>query len=258
MASGKSTPVTTRGRKGSVKDSVSYDDFSKLLRESEDRIRKDMQQVFQKEISTLKDKLERFESRFSFIHQELVRIDGQYERLKELVVSQQLQIEQGEKRARECNLILHNIPETDLSTSTSCLKSDDDKIKTLIQTAKIDVNMGDVVSIQRIGKSHLSPGGSKQRQRPIKISLKDKDKKYKILNKRREISQNTLLKQTFHNKIFVNSDSSFLVQKEEYRLRQHLKEIKSDNSSASAFIRAGVLYVDGSEVDKIDIKKQLF
>jgi hypothetical protein len=257
MSSENSTPVYTRGRKGSAKETaaLSLSDISKLLRESETRIKSDMQQLFQQEMTVVTEKLAKIESRFSFLHEEIVRVDKCMVRMQELIIDQQLQIEQHERRMRESNLIVHNIPEEDLSSNKNSLKDDHDKVDYLLSSANAEVTMRDVVSIHRIGQKKRD---TKLSHRPIKIEFKDKNVKYRIMNKRREITMNDALRQIFHNRIFVNCDSSFLVQKEEFRLRKRLKDLKAEDPNASSFIRSGVLYVNGSAVDRVDVSKQLF
>ena len=124
----------------------------------------------------------------------------------------------------------------------------------ILKKAAAGVTMNDVSFIQRLGNGKEL----KQHVRPLKVIFKDKDAKFNLMNKRKEIANDTQLKHLFHNRIFVDCDSSFLVQKEEFRLRKRLKELKTENPTASAFIRSGVLYVDGSAADKVDISKQLF
>ena len=94
--------------------------------------------------------------------------------------------------------------------------------------------------------------------RPLKTVFEEKDKKYELLNKRKVIANDDDVKTLFHNKIYVNPDSSVLVQKEEYRLRQKLKKIKNDESTAKWYIRSGVLYLNDEVIDRVDKKNQLF
>ena len=77
------------------------------------------------------------------------------------------------------------------------------------------------------------------------------------MNKRKFISTNSKMQEIFHNRIFVNVDSSFLVRKEEVRLRQKLKDIMEEDSGVRAYIRSGILYVDGKEDDRVNVINQL-
>jgi len=49
-----------------------------------------------------------------------------------------------------------------------------------------------------------------------------------------------------------------LVRNEEYRLRKKLKELKTDDPHSTSYIRSGSLYCDGSVIDKVDFRNQLF
>ena len=109
----------------------------------------------------------------------------------------------------------------------------------------------DVVSFQRLGKRR------EVKSRPLKITLKSTEDKYHFLNLRRAISKNETTNKKFHTRVFVNCDSSFLVQKEENRLRQRCKQLNLDNPG-SCYIRSGALYQGDSIVDRIDVKNQLF
>ena len=130
MSSEEINTAITRGRKGSTKDSgVSLNDIAKLLRESEERIKNDMQQFFQRELATVTSKLEKLESRFSFVQQEIVRVDDCIARMREVIVDQQSQIELHEKKLRECNLIVHNVAEGDLSSTEASLKDDTEEVR---------------------------------------------------------------------------------------------------------------------------------
>ena len=66
------------------------------------------------------------------------------------------------------------------------------------------------------------------------------------------------MKSHFQNSVFVNPDSSYLVQREEFRLRQMLKKLKEENPNRTLYIRSGRLYADDTEVDKVDVCDGLF
>jgi hypothetical protein len=122
----------------------------------------------------------------------------------------------------------------------------------LFHEANQNIASDETVSIKRIGK-RIS-----DKPRPLKIELSNIDLKYRVLNNRKNISTNPEILNAFHNKIFVNLDTSFLVRNEEFRLRKKLKELKNDDPLSSSYIRSGSLYSNGILIDKIDICKQLF
>lgn len=253
MADNKATPtMSLRGRKGSAKDSstVAISDIPALIRESEERIKSH----FKDELKAITDRLDRFEQHLSSVQTECARLDSEVSTLKELLISQQMQIEGHESRMRENNIIVHNIPENDTPVllGSDRLTNDLQKTMAFIKTADIDIYPEDIVTVRRIGKR------KSKNSRPLKITLKKSDLRFKFLNNRMSISKNSDLIHLFNNRIYVNNDSSFLVRKEELRLRQVLKKLKDDNPNAQSYIRSGVLYHEGKVVDKIDIKNQLF
>lgn len=251
----KNTPVMTRGQKASLNDSVSLDDIrdlvSGLISDAEGRLR----QFFKEEIKTVTARLDKIESHLSQVQTECVRLDAEVATIKNVIVSQQFQIEANERKLREKNIIISNIPEGDLSTNTELLKNDRDKISFLIISEQLEVSPNDIESTQRVGKSIT---GNNSKPRPLKVTFKNKDTKFIFLNKRKEISTSNNLLKSFHQRVYINSDCSFLVQKEEFRLREKLRRIKSESPNSKSYLRSGLLYLDGSVVDRVDVKNQMF
>jgi hypothetical protein len=62
----------------------------------------------------------------------------------------------------------------------------------------------------------------------------------------------------FQTKVYINPDNSPLVQQEEFRLRGKMKQLKKDEPSLPSYIKAGVLYYNGSKIDEINVRHQLF
>lgn len=252
MASKSSTPVVTRGRKGSQKEGVStgitLDEFSVLLRETEERLKK----CFKDEISVLSERLVDVEKALSSVQIECARLDVENARMKEVILNQQMQLENHESKLRERNLLVNNVPEDNLSFGTETLESDSDKISFIITSAQVDADIDDVIDFQRLGKR------TPNKHRPLRITLADKKVKFAFLNMRKSISMNKDLQQAFHNRVFINSDNSFLRQKEDYRLRERLRELKNDYPNSRSYIRAGALYQNGSIIDKVDVRNQIF
>lgn len=245
-----STPKNLRNRKGSIKDpkDSSDCDFSVLLRETEER----MKSFFKEEIKGLHDRMSSIESSILSLKNECIRLDDNLLSMREVIVAQQKQIEKHESKFRERNLIVHNIPESDVINGIEKLKSDTDKLAFLCKASNIEIKANDISSSRRLGRQKSG------KPRPIKIELGSKDAKYKLLNKRREILRNENLIKTFGRKIFVNPDQSFLVQREELRLRGEQSRLKSENPDSSVYLRSGVLYLNNSPVDRINVAHQLF
>lgn len=252
MADNKATPpMNLRGRKGSTKDcTISISDISTLIRESEERIKG----YLKNEMNAIIDRLDRFEQHLSSVQIECARLDSEVSTIKNIVISQQIQIEKHESKMRENNIIVHNIPESDTPVFLGSERLTDDlqKTRVLCQTAKIDIKPDDIVAIRRLGRRNSN------NSRPLKITLTKPDLRYKFLNNRMSISNNSDLIHLFHNRIYVNNDTSFLMQKEELRLRTKLKKLKNDNPNVQSYIRSGLLYHNGDVIDKVDVKNQLF
>ena len=245
-----STPKNLRNRKGSLKDpkDSADSDLSSLLRETEER----MKTFFRDEVKTLHDRMANIENSILSLKTECIRLDDDVLRIKEAIMAQQKQIENHESRLREKNLIVHNIPESDVIDGIEKLKTDTDKLIFLCETSNVEIKADDISSTQRLGKQ------KNNKPRPIKIEFRSKDKKYKLLNRRKEISKNDSLIKAFGSKIFVNLDQSFLVQREELRLREERSRLKRDDPDSSVYIRSGILYLNNSPVDRVDVANQLF
>ena len=247
------TPKNLRSRKGSLKDpsEPSVPDFAALLKETEER----MKSFFREEIKSIYDRISTIETSVLSLKTETVRLDSEIQSIQDVILRQQITIESFESKQREKNVIIHNIPESGVDDGVNRVKEDTDKVALLCQIAKVDIKSTDISSIHRLGGQNENNGKG---PRPIKVQLKTRDEKYKLLNKRREISTNDVIIKTFGRKIYVNPDQSYLIQKEELRLRRERARLKNKFPNSSVFIRSGVLYMDNSPFDKVDVSKQLF
>ena len=258
MGDNKSTTpknLNLRSRKGSLKESstsITMEDisalFSNISRESEQRIISSLKA----EISVLNDMVSKLESRLGSVQAECVRLDDEVSKMKCIIINQQLELEKNEKKLRANNLIFNNIPEGPISCPPHSLDHDLDKLGFVVQSANIGVAFDDILSVRRIGKSN------NDKPRPLKVTLKNNASKFKFLNKRKSVSSNHEIKKVLNNAVFINCDNTHLVQKEEFRLRQKLKELKVKHPGTSCYIRSGSLYLDGTAVDDVDIRNQLF
>lgn len=261
LAMPNETPVSrsTRGRKGSVKDcrdtpeatATSINSFSDMLLASEQRLKS----FFKDEMRAIYDKLHSFEVVVSNLQSECIRLDTAMMSMKKVIVEQQKVIEQHEENARVNNLIIHNVPEFKISgrgPSAGTLESDTDKVVFVCNEAEVDIDDDDIAAVHRLGKK------SSGRPRPLKVIMKERESKFQLLNKRREVAQSKSIASCFGNKVFINPDSSFLSQKEHFRLRQEAKRLRSEYPDDNIFLRSGSLYRNGSVVDKITVEKQLF
>jgi len=183
---------------------------------------------------------------------ECVNLDDEIKKNKQVIVNQQLDIEKNEERNRANNLMIFNLPESEVKSGNTLLKTDADKIALIAGSTGVDLNPHDVVSAYRVGKK------TSNNARPLKVVLKNKELKHRALRKRKDVAQSSFLYNTFGVRVYINPDVSFLVQRELHRLRQSLKEIKTKDPESKVFIRSGALFLDGTVIDEVKVENQLF
>jgi len=169
-----------------------------------------------------------------------------------VVQRQQKRIEDHEGKIRAPNLVISGVPEGRFRIGKRELSSDLDKVAYMFEKAEIDAKPSDIAVTQRLGRMN------DQRSRPLKVAFKDKENKFLVLNKRKLISQNEDLVNTFGGKIFVNADNSFLVRKEEYRMRQKIKRLKTEHPNDRIYLRSGSLYHNTVIIDHVNVENCLF
>ena len=103
-------------------------------------------------------------------------------------------------------------------------------------------------------------GGSSKKghNRLLKVKFEDAASKYKVMRSQRNMRENNALVEAF-GRIYVNPDSTFLMRKEEKRLREKLKDLKvTAHETDMIYIRRGTLYRNNEVIDKINVANQLF
>ena len=175
-----SSPRTSRSRKGSLKDAKEPHsvDFPLLIRESEERIKS----FLKEEMKSITDRLNNIENNIFSVKMNCTRLDDEIVQIREVIKKQQVRIENHEEKLRENNLVVHNIPEKEVSIGIDILKTDNMKVAHLCEASRADLTTHDIVSIQRLGQQ------KNDRPRSLKITFTSRDKKFKLLNKK-EISQ---------------------------------------------------------------------
>ena len=186
----KSPAVVTRSRKGSLKETPTLSDISGLILESEARIKN----FLKEEIAAVHERLEKFEHKLSCVQSQIVQTDDEVSKLRSVILDQQLQIESHEVKMREKNVIIQNIPEAEVSSEAGILRDDSEKLETLCRLANININPEDMVSLRRLGKRQSNSN------RPLKVTLKKTEQKFKFLNNKKAISNNSELTHLFNKK----------------------------------------------------------
>ncbi|MEL7308770.1 MAG: hypothetical protein AAGK05_13455, partial [Pseudomonadota bacterium] len=226
---------------------IALSDVAEIIRESEER----MKTFIKEEIKSVTDRLTVIETNVSLMQTECVRFDEELSKIKKVLSDQHLRVEEHERMLRVNNIIIHNIPEEEVSSDSVVLEGDVQKIEHVCESARLDIDEDDFAEIQRIGKRQPN------KIRPIKITLRSTKQKFKLLNNRRHIVANDHLTKLFGNKIFINPDNSLVVQKEEQLLRSKAKELKDEYPNVATYIRSGKLYHDGRVIDSVDVRNQL-
>jgi hypothetical protein len=227
---------------------LDVNEFSALLGSLEDRLKT----FIKSEIASIIEKVDNIEKKLSCVQTECIRLGGEVESIKKIISDQQLAIESHEQKLRSNNIIVHNIPEDVVVVNiySGQIRDDSEKIMSLCRLANIDIALDSFSSVSRLGKR------LPDKTRPLKITLKHVNEKYKFFNARKTLTNDPTIKQAFKSNIYINADSSPLMRREEYRLRQKLKNLKLSNPNSSVYIRSGSLYLDGSVTDKLDVRNQ--
>ena len=159
------------------------------------------------------------------------------DRLSNIVTHQALRLETLETSSRCKQAIIFGIPENDEANLRSTVQK-------LITDTNVDVREYPL-SPQRLGKKGVKP-------RPVRVQFASEDIKRKIVEKFRELKSNTK-----YNGIFMAYDLPPLTVRENNRLRDKLKELKSANPIATHKITKGKLHSNGVVVDEFNIANQL-
>lgn len=149
------------------------------------------------------------------------------------IIHQAKRIEAMEVKNRSLNLIIRGIPEN----PTVPLIDD-------IQNNFKSNEPFNIVSCSRIGKLQQN------NTRPIKITVSSFDDKIKLSN----FARSNLRTKS----IYVNFDEPPLTSRENKRLRDKAKSLKTDNPTKDYKLDKGRLLVDGMELDRFDLKNQIF
>lgn len=228
-------------RSGSQTFTFSLEDINQLILRSEERV-----------ISQLENKIMLLENRIESIQAEQVRLAQENDKLKTIITDQQRQIEGSEAKRRELNLIVSGISEKGIEIDGSKLVDDMQKLNYIFSIANADFDPSCLLSHSRLGSVKTN------QSRLIKVTFDSLTSRNMVFHQQKLIRADTKCRIAF-GPIYLNRDSTFLIRKEEKRLRDTMQNLKHSNpSNENIFIRNGKLYKDSVLVDKIDIANQLF
>ena len=232
----------TRSRSGSVQ----IEDMKELLQQLESRLSLQISKVF--------EKVESLEKSIDAIKANQVRLDVEVNNLKQIVLNQQKQIEKREIERRINNVVIQGIPESNVTVDDESLSNDEEKILHLMEIAGVaDPAPDSIESLSRLGKKLPN----KNRSLLVRFDCK-KDKDRFLFQQKRFRSSKSCVDN--FGTIFVNRDSTFLMRKEQKRLRDKMKDLRNSSSGGNdrIFIKSDKLYHNDKIVDTVDISNQLF
>ena len=247
------SPVVTRNTsKGSKSNTppppLTLHDFKKLLAESEERV----VAKFSAKIDTLLDKVSALESAINDIKAAQVQQEMDIVQIKDVILAQQRQIEAYDEHERRGNLVISNLPETNVLFDQETLTDDETKAVTLVNEIlprDKEFTSDDICEVVRLGRPGRNP-------RTLKVKLNDASCRNGILRCGRNLNSDVIRKA--FGTVYINKDLSFLRRKEEKRLRLRRKELKETYPAADVRIKNGKLYLGPAIRDCVDYRNQLF
>ena len=183
-------------------------------------------QDFEKRMVT---KLDNILERMSHIEKKVLDLetnqavhDHQVNSIKDVVVSQQLQIERYEVERLSQNLIISGLTEDSLcikridGEEDYCILDDMEKVETLCGSINDKIDPEAIESVQRIG--------SEKSKYPwkVKVCFSRRDYRNSVLYGQKVLKKDPTLKDACKF-VFFNKDRSYFMQKEEKRLRDRMK-----------------------------------
>ena len=242
------SPAVSKKNAKSNPPALTLQDVRKLLAESEERIIMTVNSKFE----ALCSKIDKLDSAVNEIKAIQVHQEAEIENIKTVIVKQQQQIEAFEERERQCNLIISNLPETDVVFNKVTLTDDEEKISCLLEEIldeEHQLSSSDIEETRRIGR----PG---RRPRLLKVRLSDAKSKYNILRASRKL--NSVDIRNSFGRIYINKDLSFLRRQEERRLREQYKELRASYPGSAVALRNGKLFLGPAIKDQVNYYNLLF
>jgi hypothetical protein len=243
-------PITRRGSKHEdgasdvCSSDFTFESIKSLILESEARV--------MSKLTNIEAKISSIEARLDKVQMEQLNVSSEVDKLKDIILMQQKQIERMEINAREKVLIFSGVPESPVQMEGGSVLTDDvEKISYLCREI-CDFDSSPIEKCFRIGKNQS------QRNRLLRVKFDEVGIRNSVLRSQRALREDQSISEKF-GKIYINPDRTDLSRKEDKRLREKMKEIKASSSNPSdVFIRAGKLYVKSEIVDQSDIANQLF
>ena len=224
-------------------DQSSFDSIKSLILQSESRV--------MSKLTDIESKILSIESRLDTVQVEQLKMSSEVDKLKDVIVMQQKQIEQIEIKAREKFLIFSGVPESPVEMEDETLINDVEKISHMCNQI-CSVDPSSIEKCFRIGKK------KDMRTRLLKVKFDEVRIRNSVLRSQKYLRADPTITEKF-GIIYANPDRTDLSRKEDKRLREEMKAIRSTSSNPrDVFIRSGKLYVKSELVDQVNIANQLF
>ena len=244
-----SSPSVTKKSLRKNSSSFTLLDIQKLIAESKERIISHVNNKFEQ----LCAKIETLETSVKEVKAVQIQQETDIMTIKEVVAHQQSQIEQYEERARQCNLIISNLPESAVTIDNVPVTDDVEKFVALansILPPDDHISEDDIKETMRLGQR----GG--RNTRIMKVKFSEVQSRNNILRHCKNLNQPTIL--SSFGRVFINKDMSYLRRCEEKRLRGEYKLLRSSYPDAYVRLRNGKLFLGPAVKDCIDFRNQLF
>ena len=150
-----------------------------------------------------------------------------------------------------CNLIISNVPETEVTVNNEVLKDDESKLlnlTNLILPSDSKIQPEDICEATRLGRGGRNP-------RIIKLKLSNVQCKINFLRNCKYLNSDVI--RTSYGRIFINKGLSFLRRQEEKRLREVYKDLKRKYPD-DVRLRSGKILLGQAIKDRVDFRNQLF
>ena len=236
-ASSPNKPITLADLQRALDDSFAKMNktFNDILEKSLDKLRQEIREDFQAQITNLESKIasqaediENLKSAFHCVD----KVDSRLDSLA--VTSHELM-----RKAIETNIVVSGIPEDET------LDDDSGLIGKVLQT--LDCPFSEVSNFARVGRA------SDHGPRLLKISFRNADLRIRAVKNAKLLRQKSCF-----NRVFANPDLTFAERREQKRLRDKAREIKSRDPSAKVFVRRQDLTLNGDVIDRAKPHLQLF
>ena len=174
------------------------------------------------------------------------RQENETNTMKKVIVNQQLFLERNQRERLASNLMITGIAKDGITIGGKILNETSEKVTALLHHIKAPVD-------QQQYTMHEFEGNSENTTIAVKLTFTDIETKKKVLGNAKLLKNS----KEFPG-VYIRNDETKISRKENFRLRDKARNLKSQHSESEVKIVKGKLLHDGVEVDKFDISNQIF